>query len=118
MGYIYLAIINTCDMELVYVVAADMAEAERLARGLVEQRLAACVNIIPGMKSVYRWNGAVETAEEVAMLVKTGPGYFADVEEYVRKHHSYEVPAIFSLSAEGVSGPYRDWLSDQLDEGN
>lgn len=105
-------------MELVYVVAADLTEAERLARGLVEQRLAACVNIIPGMKSVYRWKSEVQSADEVVMIVKTGPGYFADVEEYVRKHHSYEVPAIFSFSAEGVSGPYRDWLYGQLDEGN
>ncbi len=104
-------------MELVYVVVSDMAQAERMARGLVEQHLAACVNIIPGMRSVYRWKGKVESADEVVMIVKTGPGYFTDVEEYIRRNHSYEVPAIFSVSAEKVSEPFRDWFSDQLEEG-
>jgi periplasmic divalent cation tolerance protein len=104
-------------MELVYVVAADMQEAEKLAMGLLDQRLAACVNIFPPVRSFYLWKGRTESSDEVVFLVKTVPGYFPLVEEFVRKHHSYEVPAVFSIPVERVSEPYRRWIFDVLDQG-
>src|ERR1700758_3161163 len=78
----------------VYIVAADMAEAERIAEALVDERLAACVNILGGVRSVYRWQGAVQRADEVAMIAKTTQGLFEPLAARVRALHSYDTPAI------------------------
>lgn len=104
-------------MELVYVVAADLQEAEKLAQGLIEHGLAACVNIFPPVKSFYKWKGLIESSNEVVLFVKTAPGYFTLVDEFVRKHHSYEVPAIFSIPVEHVSESFSHWIFGVLDQG-
>jgi periplasmic divalent cation tolerance protein len=104
-------------MELVYVVLADMQEAEKLAKGLIDLGLVACVNIFPPVRSFYRWKGGTESSDEVVFLAKTTRGHFPLVEEYVRKHHSYEVPAIFSIPVEQVSESYRQWIFGSLDQG-
>jgi periplasmic divalent cation tolerance protein len=80
--------------KFIYVTAPDRATAIAIARALVEKRLAACVNVLPGVSSVYRWKGAVETAEEVALIVKTSTGPLAAAIAEIKRRHPYETPAI------------------------
>ena len=104
-------------MELVSVVAAAMQAAEKLAQGLIGQGLAACVNIFPPIRSYYSWKGRTESSDEVVFLVKTAGGYFSLVEKFIRKHHSYDVPAIFSIPVDRVSEPFNQWIFGALDQG-
>ena len=86
--------------------------AAAFARGLVEQRLAACVNLVP-LTSVYRWKGAVERAREVLLVVKTTAPRIAALEQRVRGTHPYECPELVVLAAEHVAAPYLRWLAAQ-----
>ncbi|NYZ11277.1 divalent-cation tolerance protein CutA [Azospirillum sp. RWY-5-1] len=101
----------------VYMTAGTREEAERIGRALVEERLAACVNILPGMLSVYRWKGAVEQAEEVVLLAKTRRSNFTALAERVRALHSYEVPCIVELPLGQGDAPYLDWIAAETDLG-
>ena len=84
-----------------------------LARGLVEARLAACVNIVGPVRSVYRWQGQVQDEAEVQLLIKTRTELFAAVEQWIGVHHPYEVPELIAFPATRVSQPYLQWLSAQ-----
>jgi periplasmic divalent cation tolerance protein len=97
----------------VYVVAADMAEAQRIAEALVDERLAACVNILGGVRSVYRWNGAVEHADEIAMIAKTVEGLFEPLAARVRALHSYDTPAIVAWPIMAGDAAYLAWIVAQ-----
>lgn len=97
---------------LIYVTFPDLAEAERVGHALVERRLAACVNILPGMISHYRWRGAIERAEEVVMIAKTRASLADDVTKAVRELHSYETPAIMTIPMTGVESNYLAWILD------
>ncbi len=97
---------------LLYVTFPDLAEAERVGHALVERRLAACVNILPGMISHYRWRGAIERAEEVVMIAKTRASLADDVTKAVRELHSYETPAIMTIPMTGVESNYLAWILD------
>ena len=90
----------------VYVVAADEAEADRIADALVAEHLAACVNILGPIRSVYRWQGAVERACEIALIAKSRAALFDRVAACIRTHHSYEIPAIVA----GDTG-YLEWIA-------
>ena len=90
--------------------AGSMDEAQELANALVERRLAACVNLIPNLTSIYRWQGAIEETSEVLLLIKTTAEQVAAVEAAVRELHSYEVPEFVALGVESGSQPYVDWL--------
>jgi periplasmic divalent cation tolerance protein len=94
----------------VYTTWPTTVEAEQAGRALVERRLAACVNILPGMISHYRWQGAVERAEEAVMIIKTRASLASDVEATVRNLHPYDVPAILVLPLESVERNYLGWL--------
>ena len=83
--------------------------AEELARGLVEQRLAACVNVISGVKSFYRWQGKLESDSEVQLLIKSCRDRFDDVAAWLGEHHPYDVPEVLALRADGVSAAYLSW---------
>lgn len=98
------------EVRIALTTAASQEEAERIAHALVEDRLAACVNIIPGLTSIYRWQGAVETAGEILLLIKTTVANLATVEEAVRRLHSYDVPEFLVLTPGAASKPYLDWL--------
>jgi periplasmic divalent cation tolerance protein len=98
------------DSRLVLTTAVSQDEAERIARSLVDQRLAACVNIIPGVTSIYRWQGALETAAEILLLIKTTAANLDPLEAALHRLHSYEVPEFLVLTPESASRPYLEWL--------
>jgi periplasmic divalent cation tolerance protein len=95
----------------VFITAPDKDEASRLAEMLVERNLAACVQILPAMRSVYRWQGKIERQEEVLLIAKTFTAKFAELEREVRAVHSYETPEIVAVPLTAVSEPYQQWLS-------
>jgi periplasmic divalent cation tolerance protein len=95
---------------IVYTTWPSAVEAEQAGRVLVERGLAACVNILPGMVSVYRWEGKVERGEEAVMIVKTRASLAEAVEAAVKELHSYTTPAIVVLRLESVENNYLDWL--------
>jgi len=95
----------------VYTTYPSVVEAEKTARILLESQLAACVNIIPGMISLYRWKGAIERGEEAVMIIKTRAANAEAVAKAVRENHEYETPAILVIPIESVDGPYLSWLT-------
>jgi periplasmic divalent cation tolerance protein len=97
----------------VYVTAADRAEAETLGRVLVEERLAACANVLGDTISFYRWEGAVQRDDEVALLLKTRETLFEPLRARIRELHGYDLPCIVAWSiADGDAG-YLDWIRAQ-----
>lgn len=100
---------------MVYAVYPTLPEAESAGRLMVERRLAACVNILPGMVSHYWWQGKVERGEEVVMIVKTRASLAERVRAEVRKAHSYETPAVLVLPIESVDQTYFSWLLAETD---
>ena len=99
----------------VYMTAGSREEAGRIARTLVQERLAACVNLLPGMQSIYRWNGAIEEADEIVMIAKTRADRFDALADRVRSLHSYDVPCIVELPLGRGNAPYLDWLARESD---
>jgi periplasmic divalent cation tolerance protein len=102
------------DKVLVLTTTANEVEARNIARTLVDQRLAACVNIIPGIQSVYRWEGKVESAEEFLLLIKTTKARTTTVQAAIRELHSYDLPEFVVVSMEGGSGEYLSWIDDSV----
>jgi periplasmic divalent cation tolerance protein len=99
---------------VVLVTAGSSDEGERLARSLVEERLAACVNRIPAVQSVYRWQGKVEQSAEELLVIKTRAALFAALEKRVRELHSYSVPEVIALPIMNGSEAYLKWLGEQV----
>src|SRR5713226_8700314 len=97
---------------VVLMTAAKAEDASRIADMLVRERLAACVQILPHMESVYRWKGQVQRESEVLLLAKTTRARFDELETQVRGIHSYETPEIVALSVVAISSPYLTWLLD------
>jgi periplasmic divalent cation tolerance protein len=100
----------------VYTTWPAVADAEAAGRALVERRLAACVNILAGMISHYRWEGKVERAEEAVMLIKTRASLADAVSDAVKELHSYDTPAIVVLPVESVEKGYLAWLLAETDD--
>lgn len=101
-------------MLVILTTAPNTEEAESLARKIVEARLAACVQVLPAMKSFYFWEGAVQADSEHLLLIKTTDEKYAELEKFIQSNHSYEVPEIVALAAEKVSPKYLEWLTDYL----
>lgn len=99
---------------VVFCTVSSLEEGRRLAREVVDQRLAACVNLIPKVESIYRWQGAVESAEEVLLVVKTTPARFAELRDKIAELHSYDVPEILALPVTDGSASYLRWLGAQV----
>lgn len=87
-------------------------EAEQLALKIVKQKLAACVQVLPNIKSFYFWEGRIQTEGESLLLIKTLDDRYSDLEKFILEHHSYEIPEIVALNSEHVSGSYLKWLSE------
>jgi periplasmic divalent cation tolerance protein len=94
----------------VYTTYPSVVEAEQAGRAIVERRLAACVNILPGMISHYWWQGAVERGEEVVMIIKTRASLAEGVRQAVKEMHSYTTPAILVIPIESVDQAYLGWI--------
>jgi periplasmic divalent cation tolerance protein len=103
-------------MLLVLTTVETRAQAEEIARVLVGERLVACVNILGACRSVYRWQGAVEEADETILLMKTGPARYPAFEQRLRELHPYELPEIVALAPEAVLPAYAAWVSGETRE--
>jgi periplasmic divalent cation tolerance protein len=99
---------------VVFVTAPNREEAARLAEMLVGARLAACVQIMPEMESIYRWNGSIQREPETLLIIKTTQDNFSELEREVRALHSYSTPEIVALAATAVSIPYLEWLHESV----
>jgi len=97
---------------VVFITASSEDEAAMIGHALVEARLAACVNIMKGVRSVYRWQGKVEDESEVLMIAKTQKGLFEDLVKKVKELHSYTVPEVIALPVVEGSADYLNWLKE------
>lgn len=97
-------------VQLIFCNFPDRASAERAARAVVEGGCAACVNLLPACSSVYRWQGAVETAQEVPLLIKTTAAAYPELEQTLRALHPYQVPEIIALPVVAGLPAYLDWV--------
>jgi periplasmic divalent cation tolerance protein len=102
------------DKLIVFVTCGSPGEAKKIARALVEARLAACGNILPGVRSIYRWKGLVESAGETLLILKTSRRRFAALRRAVERLHSYDTPEIIALPITAGSRKYLAWLEDGL----
>jgi periplasmic divalent cation tolerance protein len=105
---------DTPPARIVLTTTANPEEAARLGRALVEEGLAACATLIPAVQSIYRWQGAVESATETLLLLKTGPDQLAALEARLHELHSYQTPEFLVLNVDAASQPYLDWLQASL----
>lgn len=103
------------DKRIILTTAGSEAEARKIAQALVERRLAACVNIVGPIHSVYRWKGAVESAPEQLLIIKTTAAAFPRVRDAIRELHSYELPECVMLSVEAGSEDYLKWIGESVD---
>lgn len=101
----YRLIVSTCP---------DTATAGRIAKVLLEQRLAACVNIIPGLTSVYRWQGKIESAQEYLLLIKTATEQYPAVEACIVENHPYELPEVIAIAIDQGLPVYLQWIDSCL----
>jgi periplasmic divalent cation tolerance protein len=98
----------------VYAVFADGEEAERIGRLVVEERLAACINILGRIRSIYRWKGAIETSDEVAAIFKTSDEQAGALITRIAALHSYDVPCVAAWPIDKILGSYADWVEDAV----
>jgi periplasmic divalent cation tolerance protein len=104
------------DKRIVLSTAGSEDEARKIARHLVEHRLAACVNIVPCIESIYRWQGKVESSEEWLLLIKTSAEKFPAVRDAIRELHSYDLPECVAVNIDGGGAEYLQWLADSVTE--
>ena len=102
------------DAIIVFMTAGSADEAQRIANHLVSKQLAACVQVLPEIESVYRWKGEIQHEKEVLILAKTTAAQFDGLEKAVREIHSYETPEIVAVPMLAVSEPYRAWLNENV----
>jgi periplasmic divalent cation tolerance protein len=93
----------------------DAATARRLAGGLLESKLVACVNILPEIRSMYRWQGELHDDGEALMVVKTGQRAYAEVEAWLLQHHPYDVPEVLAVQVQAGSAAYLEWVQNEIE---
>lgn len=101
---------------VVFVTTSSNEEAEKLGRLIVESRLAACANVLSGIRSIFRWDNKVSVENECLMIMKTTLQRYSELEALIRKHHSYQVPEIIALPIVAGSVSYLDWIREQTDK--
>ncbi len=94
----------------------NIEESETLARKIIESKLAACVQVLPPIKSFYAWKNEIQVESEHLLLIKTLSAKFSELKEFIQANHSYDVPEIVAFAAEKVSENYLDWVKDYLSE--
>jgi periplasmic divalent cation tolerance protein len=106
------------DQVVILVTAGKLAEAKRIARHLLDSKLAACVNILPPIRSLYRWQGKLEDAKEYLLFIKTTRELFAELKAAISTRHSYATPEIICLPIVEGSAEYLQWVSDSVKRGS
>ena len=101
-------------INLIYITTENQAEAERIGQILVEERLAACVNIIDGMHSIYRWEGKLTKDSETVLIAKTTETKTSDLTERVKELHGYDCPCVVALSIEGGNDAFLNWVAEEV----
>jgi periplasmic divalent cation tolerance protein len=104
------------DKIIVYVTTGKMTEARKIARALVEKRLAACVNVIPKVTSVYRWKDELQTDEEFLLIIKTRRARFDELRKCIETLHSYEIPEVIATPIVDGSANYLNWIEQSVPE--
>jgi len=94
----------------------DAETAAVFSRSLVKRKLAACVNIVPAIRSIYRWQGAVSEDQEVLMIIKSLDSRYEELEAWLLEHHQYDVPEVIALPVSRVSASYLAWIESSVDE--
>ncbi len=102
------------DKIVVFSTASSAEEAEKIARSLVEQRLAACVNVVPGLRSYYRWQGKIEDSAEFLLIIKSTRKQFEALRTMLEKLHSYEVPEVIAMLVVDGARNYLNWMDGEL----
>jgi periplasmic divalent cation tolerance protein len=102
------------DKKLVFTTCGSLEEAKTLAQALVERQLAACVNIVPQVHSVYRWQGKVEAATEFLLIIKTTADAFKELRDGLTELHSYDVPECVEIAIEDGNAAYLDWIEESV----
>ena len=102
------------DKIVVFSTASSAEEAEKIARGLVEQRLAACVNVVPGTRSFYRWQGKIEDSAEFLLVIKSSRGCFDALRTSLEKLHSYDIPEVIAMPVVDGARNYLNWMDGEL----
>jgi len=102
------------DLTIILCTCPDEAAGSSLANGLVEAGLAACVNILPSVRSIYRWQGQLQDEAEVLLIAKTLAERFDQIEAWLEEHHPYDVPEVVGISADSVSGAYMRWIEESV----
>jgi periplasmic divalent cation tolerance protein len=105
---------QSCPARIVFTTAANPEEARVLGRAFVEEQLAACATLIPGVESIYRWKGAIDSSSETMLLLKTDVDRLAPLESRLRQLHSYEVPEFLVVPIETGSRSYLGWMLESL----
>jgi periplasmic divalent cation tolerance protein len=100
------------EVRVVFCTFPDVETARRIARGAVEQRYAACANLLPALQSIYRWRGMIEQADETLVVYKTSAARYTDLEAFLLRSHPYEVPEIIALPLSAGSAAYIQWVLD------
>lgn len=99
---------------IAYVTTPDETVAKQLARGLIDRKLAACINIIPKITSIYQWEGELNEDSEVMMMIKTGTHCIDEISKYIRENHPYKVAEVISIPIENGNPPYMDFINQSL----
>jgi periplasmic divalent cation tolerance protein len=98
------------DYQIILCTCPDKITAEKIARLLIEHKLAACVNIMPNISSIYRWQGQIECAEEVLLLIKARQDAYSALESLIKQHHPYQLPEIIAVAIERGLPDYLHWI--------
>ena len=100
---------------IIYITAGSKEEADKLSRGLVKEKLAFCVNTVPGIQSTYQWEGKIHVDDEILLIVKTRQDRYEALEQWVKQNHSYDVPEIISLPIQKGLPEYLQAIDDWVD---
>ncbi len=103
-------------IHVVFCTCPDEQTARELAAGLVENRLAACVNVLPAIRSIYRWKDAVHDDGEVLMVIKTAASKYPELENWLNRHHPYDLPEVIALPVEKGSSAYLEWVAQETEQ--